>query len=253
MDEEVGLSAFQPTMKNPRNVSESDTTDGDTSPMLRKPKKRGWKGRLTGIRKKVNVDKTVAKSLALQEDSSVSSWSVGSPGSGIFAPYSSLKPKMGDDMPAEMKVFGEDFGLGAAELAMRQEEEGKDTSDDETISRKSTNSLHDELDIAIETGNWTALESQTNYLFQRNKNDLEETPVKRNSVSSHGDSDNNIREEWSTSSKSMESGHSHSIDDERDAILNGLIEADDWQGIVPKSLTHNNDASSMGSSPPRHK
>lgn len=260
-DLELGAAAFQPMI----HVSESDTTDDDTRPMLGNPKKekKGWKGRIPIIRRKQDAaEKTAAKSLALQEDSSVSSWSQGSPESNAYTPYSAAKAKAQDDMPEEMKAFGEDFGLAAAELAMRQEEEAKQNADDndsdngsKSTSPKSSNSLRDELDRAIESGDWAAVEAQTNKLFDVNMDDLEDEPSPRKrSHHSSGDADSydsdgdNSREGWSTTSKSMTSGHSEPIDDERIAMLEKLIETDDWQGIVSTSRLHNRDDSSMASS-----
>ena len=249
MDEEVGVSTFQP-IKHPGNVSESDATDDDIRPMLRKPEKRGWRGRFTKIRKRQNVEKTAAKSLALQEDSSVSSWSVGSLESSILTPYSSVKPKAENDIPEEMKAFGEDFGLAAAEFALCLEEEAKG-NDNKAMSQEGSNSLCDELDMAIETEDWTALEAQTSKLFHRKKDKLEDIHRKRrSSFSSHEDSDDSIREGWSTTSKSMKSGYLDPIDDERIAMLKGLIEADDWHGIDSNFSTGNYDDQSVGSSLP---
>lgn len=261
-DLELGAAAFQPMM----HVSESDTTDDDTRPMLgnAKKEKKGWKGRIPIIRRKQDAaEKTAAKSLALQEDSSVSSWSQGSPETNTYTPYSAAKPKAADDMPEEMKAFGEDFGLAAAELAMRQEEEAKQNADDDndssngnkSTSQKSSNSLRDELDRAIESGDWAAVEAQTNKLFDVNMDDLEDEPSPRKrSHHSSADADSydsdgdNSREGWSTTSKSMASGLSEPIDDERIAMLEKLIETDDWQGIVSTSRLHNRDDSSMASS-----
>jgi hypothetical protein len=150
-----------------------------------------------------------------------------------------------------MKAFGEDFGLAAAELAMRHEEEAKELSEEEKISQKSSNSLRDELDKAIETGDWAAVEAQTNKMLDVNIEDfnVDETPrTRRNSFSSFDDSDDESRDGWSTSNKSKASGDSELIDDERIAMLEKLIETDDWQGIVTSSRIHNRDDSSMASS-----
>jgi len=256
-DLELGATSFQPLI---HHISESDTTDDDTRPMLGngKKEKKGWKGRIPIIRRKHDAaEKTAAKSLALQEDSSVSSWSQGSPESNVYTPYSAAKPKAAADMPEEMKAFGEDFGLAAAELAMRQEEEAKENADDNdknssngAKSQKSSNSLRDELDRAIETGDWEAVEAQTNKLFDVSMDDLEDAPRKRShhSCDSYDSDGDNSREGWSTTSKSMASGNSAPIDDERIAMLEKLIETDDWQGIVSSSQLHNSEDSSMASS-----
>jgi len=257
-------TTFKPMM-HPGRISESDTTDDDTKPMIGKQtKKKGWKGRFTKIGKKSrggNDDEQATKSLALQEDSSVSSWSQGSPDSPEvkkLRPYSNDKSGPGEDaIPEEMKAFGEDFGLLAAELALRQEEEAKDiaVSEDEVISQKSSNSLRDELDRAIESGDWAAVEAQTNKMFEDAVDDLDDSPRKRSHTASSNDIDSDVdddddisQEGWSTTSKSMVSEYSEAIDDDRIAMLEQLIETDDWQGIVSDSRIHNRDDSSMADS-----
>lgn len=234
--------------------SESASGNDDTKPILEtKTERKGWKGRIPSIlRKKVAEPQAAPESFAFHEDSSVSSWSRDSPESHGFTPYSDNKAK-NDSIPDEMKAFGEDFGLAAAELAMRQEEEAKEISDDEKISQKSSNSLRDELDKAIETGDWAAVEAQTNKMLDVNIDDLstdDAQKTRKKSSSSYDDSDDESRDGWSTSGKSIDSGESELIDDERIAMLEKLIETDDWQGIVTSSRIHNRDDSSMASSLP---
>lgn len=248
-DVEIAAAEFPPMI--PPHGSESSTTDSDTRPIAGKQQsKKSWRGRIPSIRRKENSEEKVAsKSLALQEDSSVSSWSHGSPSSPSsgFVPYGDKKLKAEDNVPEEMKAFGEDFGLAAAELALRQEEEAKEESEDEEISQKSSNSLRDELDKAIESGDWAAVEAQTNKMFDVSMEGLKEEEKPRssnNSMSSYDDeSDEDSQEGWSTGSKSM-SGTSDHIDDERIAMLEKLIETDDWQGIVTASRVHNRDEDS---------
>ncbi len=240
--------AFPPMQ--PNIESDSSATDDDTKPIVANSgKKRSWMGRISIKRRKgTSEEKAESKQLALQEDSSVSSWSRGSPDSPGTVPYADSKPKA-DDMPPEMKLFGEDHGLAAAELAIRQEEEAKEISGSEDISQKSSSSLRDELDKAIESGDWAAVEAQTNKLFDTSleemNSELATIKPRVNSSSSFDDSEDNSREGWSTSSKSQKS---EPIDDERIAMLEKLIETDDWQGIVTTSRIHNRDDSSMASS-----
>lgn len=216
--------------------------------------KKGWKNRIPSLRRKnMSTEKAAAKSLALQEDSSVSSWSHGSPESQVFVPYSSVAPNV-NDAPQELKAFGEDFGLVAAEHDMLAEEKGKvNTEDDEdVISQQSSNSLRDELDKAIEKGDWEAVEAQTNAMFDAvdvdNSLSIKPSP---NSSREYSD-DVESREGWSTnSSKSGVSSNSEPIDDERIYMLEKLIETDDWQGIINDSRIHSlkdDDYSSMVSS-----
>ena len=252
-DIEVPMSSDAFPSMQPPIESDSSATDDDTKPMVGKKseKKRSWIGRIPLIRRKENAEEQIAsKQLALQEDSSVSSWSRGSPDSPGTAPYADSKPKADENMPAEMRIFGEDHGLAAAELAMRQEEEAKEVNASEDISQKSSGSLRDELDKAIESGDWAAVEAQTNKMFDTSieglNNELPSIPPRVNTSSSYEeDSDDDSREGWSTSSKSQKS---EPIDDERIAMLEKLIETDDWQGIVTTSRIHNRDDSSMASS-----
>jgi len=253
VDLEVGAGQIRIAAVDEKS-SESASDNDDRRPMLEnKPEKKGWKGRLPSIlRKKVVEPEAAPESFALHEDSSVSSWSRGSPESQGFTPYSDRKAK-NDSIPEEMKAFGEDFGLAAAELAIRQEEEAKELSGDEKISQKSSNSLRDELDKAIETGDWDAVEAQTNKMLDVNMDDLKIEDTRKTgkkSYSSYEDSDDESRDGWSTSAKSMISGESDLIDDERIDMLEKLIETDDWQGIVTSSRIHNRDDSSMASSLP---
>lgn len=253
LDPEAG-QVFKPMMP-PTPYSNESSTDDDTKPILGgdKKEKGGWKGRFS-LRKKNDEDARAANNLSLQEDSSVSSWSQGSPDSPPKLNIYSSAPVDSNEPPAEMKAFGEDFGLAAAELAMRQEEEAKDNASEvasETISVKSSNSLRDELDKAIETGDWAAVEAQTNKMFDMNIDDLDVKAAAKPSKSSSFDSDEDSREGWSDEeSNSMISDTSEVIDDERIAILEKLIETDDWQGIVADSLKNrtNGDDSSMNSS-----
>jgi len=250
--------------------------------------KKKWKGTIFGRRRKdkskskdgSNSNEEVAASaLALQEDSSVSSWSRGSsaPEDALRNPYAGAKPGVQDNMPEEMKAFGEDIGLAVVEHDMKdlgQESDGNDGDGEASmLSKKSSNSLRDELDKAIESGDWAAVEAQTNKLFDVNSSmdqstDTEGSPVRLargGSFNSQADSsamggersgsegDNESRGGWSTNSRSVMTDDSEPIDEERIAMLEKLIETDDWQGIVAASrITGGNyeDSSSMASSLP---
>lgn len=254
IDLESGTNRIQRAMQDEEKSSESSSNQVVRPLLEPKTEKKGWKGRIPLVRrKKAEETEPAPASYALQEDSSVSSWSRGSPESQGFTPYSNDSKSKSDDVPKEMKAFGEDFGLAAAELAMRQEEEAKDIEEDEKISQKSSNSLRDELDKAIETGDWAAVEAQTNKMLDMNMDDFKlegNSRARRNSLSSFDDSDDESRDGWSTSGKSVMSGDTEPIDDERIAMLEKLIETDDWQGIVTSSRIHNRDDLSMASSLP---
>lgn len=235
--------------------SESEATDDDTRPILaetsNKSTKRGWRSKIPTWRKKQNDQKTEARALALQEDSSVSSWSHGDSSNEAIPYVGRQKPK--DEMPEEMKVFGEEFGIAAAEHEI-DEENSEDEGDDDDISQKSSNSLRDELDKAIETGDWAALEAQTNKMFDLGVEETSDDDTKkganlaRNNLS-FDDSDDDSESGWSSGSKSAASpDDSEEIDDERIAYLERLIETDDWQGVVSSSMIHNAEDSSLHSS-----
>jgi len=256
-------------------LSESSGTEDDQKPMLPpspSTKKKGWKGRLPFLSGKVpSADNAGVNPLALQEDSSASSWSHGSSPVNSFNPYvgannsleTSLKRNEEEiNMPAEMKVFGEDFGLQAANLAMQREENEEEAAnaDDENStsprSKGSVNSLQNDLDKAIESGDWAAVEAQTNKLFDMsmdiaNIGSPNDSSIGQNISSSYEDSsfvDDDSHEGWSTGSKSHATTDSEQIDDERIAMLEKLIETDDWQGIVTSSEIHNREDSSMANS-----
>lgn len=237
-----------------RKGSESSISTTENARIVgEKSEKRGWKNRIPSLRRKeATKDAVAAKSLALQEDSSVSSWSHGSPESQAFVPYSNstAQAKSRDDAPQEMQAFGEDFGLAAAEHEfLMEEEKRKESGQEDVISQKSSSSLRDELDKAIETGDWATVEAQRNKMFDAV--DLDNSLDKKHvSLSSKEESDEESREGWSTASKSAASTNSEPIDDERIYMLEKLIETDDWQGIVTDSRIHGLDdsSSSMGSS-----
>jgi len=256
-------------------LSESSGTEDDQKPMLppsSSTKKKGWKGRLPFLSGKVpSADKAAVNSLALQEDSSASSWSHGSSPVNSFNPYvgannslesSSKRNEEEMNMPKEMKVFGEDFGLQAANFAMQREENEEEAAnaDDENStsprSKGSVNSLQNDLDKAIESGDWAAVEAQTNKLFDMsmdiaNMGSPDDNNISQNVSTAYEDSsfvDDDSHEGWSTGSKSHTTTDSEQIDDERIAMLEKLIETDDWQGIVTSSEIHNREDSSMANS-----
>ncbi len=228
--------------------SESDTTEDDKRQLISpaQKKKRSWAARF--LRRKNHEKENVASSsLALQEDSSVSSWSKGedsSPETTMNLYGGSKTPA--DDMPAEMKAFGEDHGLAAAEQAMMEEEERKqqklkESSVDESeneLSQKSSGSLRDELDKAIESGDWAAVEKQTNQMLETGKNNSHDL----SELDSEADSE--AMEGWSQDGPPTDY-ESEAIDDDRIEMLEKLIETDDWQGIVDDSQIHTKSESAV--------
>ncbi len=223
--------------------SESDatTTDDDTRQLLAadQKKKRSWTGRFSlrrknGDPKKQKEEEVVSKSMALQEDSSVSSWSHGdsSPDTS-FNVYGAASSNGGtDDMPAEMKAFGEDHGLAAAEREMEEEAMRRFEESEGELTNKSSESLRDELDKAIETGDWAAVEKQTSQMLVAG----EKQPLYRDVSDVDSDMDTDGPERWSNGNHSDDD--TEVIDDERIEILEKLIETDDWQGIINNSQIH---------------
>lgn len=270
------IDDFSLPIETPNEVllSESSGTEDDQKPMLppsSSTKKKGWKGRLPFLSGKVSsADKSAVNSLALQEDSSASSWSHGSSPVNSFVPYAGANNSLDSNskrneedmnMPTEMKVFGEDFGLQAANFAMEREEneeEGANADDENSTSPRSkgsVNSLQNDLDKAIESGDWAAVEAQTNKLFDMsmdiaNMGSPDDNNNGQNISTSFEDSSfvDDSHEGWSTGSKSHTTEDSEQIDDERIAMLEKLIETDDWQGIVTSSRIHNGEDSSMANS-----
>jgi hypothetical protein len=223
--------------------SETTATDDDTKQLIgnvEKKKKSPWTGVFTFKKKKVESEdeEDASKSLALQEDSSVSSWSRGgdsSPDASMNL-YGKSDQSDSDNMPPEMKAFGEDHGLAAAEIAMEEEERKKNGNDSEgELSEKSSGSLRDELDRAIETGDWAEVQMQTEKMFV----DGEESQNESGDISdADSDVDTSGLEGWSNDNRTDD--ESELIDDERIEILEKLIETDDWQGIVDNSQIHTN-------------
>ena len=232
-------------------ASDATTTDDDTKQLLKEPKKkRSWAKRLLGIKDSGNKSSKSGSSKSdpkLQEDSSVSSWSRGETSS----PETSLNlygvsTKGTDDMPPEMKAFGEDHGLAAAERAMEEEEkqegkqDGNEHSDGE-ISKGSSNSLFDALDKAMESGDWNAVEQQTSKMMSAgdisdDDNTGDNDKSMRNLSELDSDVDTDGVDEWSNNNQTDDD--TEMIDDERIEILEKLIESDDWQGIVDNSQIH---------------
>lgn len=229
--------------------SESETTtDDDTKQLVAaQKKKRSWVGRFTRKKSK-EEEEQAGTSLALQEDSSVSSWSRGedsSPDITLNHLYGSSS-QQSDDMPPEMKAFGEDHGLAVAERAMEEEEqqqqqqsseEDKKEDSESEISQKSSSSLRDELDKAIEAGDWAALEKQTSEMLEvTTDDDGNLSPQHRGLSDIESDVDTDDIDGWSNGNQS--DNESELIDDERIEMLEKLIETDDWQGIVDNSQIH---------------
>jgi len=227
--------------------SESDTTatDDDAKQLLNasSKKKRGWAGLFSLRRKSDKQEEVVTRSLALQEDSSVSSWSRGEDSSPDIYRNIYGEAQSGNEIPPEMETFGENLGLAAAEDALYADKGESDGG----LSAKSSNSLRDELDKAIESGDWAAVEKQTNEMLEAGVDDdspVAAFPPDDKSTISDVDSDvdtTNDREVWSADNKSDDG--SDDIDDERISMLEELIETDDWQGIVDNARIHTKDES----------
>lgn len=225
-DESGALRAASAAAAINASYSASDTTgtDDDTKLLIinddSAKKKKSWTGRFNFGRK--SPEKKEKVETALQEDSSVSSWSRGdsSPDNSLNLYTSSARGT--DEMPAELKAFGEDHGLAAAELAMEEE--------DSEAGSKSSDSLRDELDRAIETGDWAAVEKQTSEMLvlPKNVSDVDSDAYENESLDG--------LEQWSNGHASDDD--TEVIDDERIEILEKLIETDDWQGIVSNSQIH---------------
>lgn len=222
--------------------SEATTTDDDTRQLLAtdQKKKRSWTGRFTLRRKntdpkKQKEEEVVSKSMALQEDSSVSSWSREDSSPDTSMNLYGVASKGGtDDMPAEMKAFGEDHGLAAAEREMEEEAMRRERFEESEgeLTQKSSESLRDELDKAIETGDWAAVEKQTTQMLVSG----EKQSLYRDVSDVDSDMDTDGPEGWSNGNHSDDD--TEVIDDERIEILEKLIETDDWQGIINNSQIH---------------
>jgi len=186
--------------------------------------------------------------LALQEDSSgASSWSHSSDEENVLVdPYGDGGNVHQSPMQGEIEAFGSGYGLVAAEKSF-QAEGSSSVDSDNLASVESRDSLRDGLDRAIESGDWAALERQTNNMLEIPSEEmLGITPV-ISSGSFNDDTDS--QGGWSTGGDEDSNRTSaSSVDNERIRTLERLIETDDWQGIVTASRIHNiNEDSTMAS------
>lgn len=178
--------------------------------------------------------------LALQEDSSgASSWSHSSDDENVLVdPYGEGRNVHQSPMQGEIEAFGSGYGLAAAEKSF-QTEGASSVDSDNYASVESRESLRDGLDRAIESGDWAALERQTNDMLEIPDEEI----LGITGPTSSGDTlndDTDSQGGWSTGDDEGSNRTSaSSVDNERIKTLERLIETDDWQGIVTASRIHN--------------
>jgi len=224
-----------------KNITKNDLNDGQNS--------RSWRDRML-FRKQESKEEP--SELALQEDSSgASSWSHSSDEENVAVdPYGDGDTGRQSPMQPEIEAFGSGYGLAAVESAFESENTSKDSANKE--SDESKDSLRDELDRAIESGDWTAVERQTNRMLESPDDETPQRTIGVSSSSTLLNDDPELQRGWSSGDDDEESKVSSclsSVDDERIATLERLIETDDWQGIVTVSRIHNqHEDSTMASS-----
>jgi len=224
------------------NATKSDTNDGQRS--------RSWIAKAL-FRKAI---KEKPSELALQEDSSgASSWTHSSDEeNAMLDPYGNGEKNCKGPMQTEIEAFGTGYGLAAAESVFHDDYRSDD-SVNKTTSVQSKDSLRDELDRAIETGDWTAVERQTSQMLDQmlDTSHEEASHVNTDTFSSTlSDRDTSSNEEWSSAEggDSDISFSSSTVDDENIEILEGLIKNDDWQGIVTANPIYNQNEDSTTAS-----
>jgi len=239
---------------SPPSDSSSDA-DGDEKYLNdntnKKQKSYSWKDRIL-FRKKENKEEH--SDLDFQEDSSAeSSWTHSSK-EGNEKPYNTMSDVRQSPIPPELEAFGEGYGLAVAENSSQYENSSGD-SDNIDVSDKSKDSLRDELDRAIETGDWTEVEKQASQMLAV-AGEVKSSESKENgdisSFDNSFDDESDSRRGWSSADDGLSiSSNNSSIDDDRIRTLERLIETDDWQGIVTATrIHHRNEDSTMASSIP---
>jgi len=197
---------------------------------------RSWKDKML-FRKKAEIEEP--SELSLQEDSSgASSWSHSSDEENVLVdPYGEGNTHQ-SPMQGEIEAFGTGYGVVAAERSF-QAEGSSSIDSDNRASDHSRDSLRDGLDRAIESGDWAALERQTNDMLEVPNEELLGLPLPSSSnTASHDDTDS--QGGWSTGDDvGSNRTNDLSVDNERIATLERLIETDDWQGIVTANRIHN--------------
>jgi len=170
----------------------------------------------------------------------------------MLDPYGNGEKNCKGPMQTEIEAFGTGYGLAAAESVFHDDYRSDD-SVNKTTSVQSKDSLRDELDRAIETGDWTAVERQTSQMLDQmlDTSHEEASHVNTDTFSSTlSDRDTSSNEEWSSAEggDSDISFSSSTVDDENIEILEGLIKNDDWQGIVTANPIYNQNEDSTTAS-----
>lgn len=225
----------------------NDGIDDNTQPKgdaaNAKSSKRSWISNLP-FRKKAdeNIGDTdpTLRALALEEDPSiVESWNVTEESNGR------------DDIVAiaPIPIVHKNTNQTTKDNATQSTAEKSDSISQiptiaDEISLKTSDEFRDELDKAIESGDWAAFEQQTAGILNAPLISSKASNHSASIDSSYDDAeDESVESGWSSDDKSV-SEESMEIDDERIAELERLIDSDDWQGLVTTARIHADDDSS---------
>jgi len=126
-----------------------------------------------------------------------------------------------------------------------------DNSKNVSESDNSEESLRNELDRAMETGDWTEVDKQASQILGTFRESGPNESKENKSVSLSYDDDSDSQDDWSTEDEGVAPSLDGSsiIDNERINMLESLIDSDDWQGIVTVArIHHQNDDATLASS-----
>merc|ERR1712157_595148 len=126
-----------------------------------------------------------------------------------------------------------------------------DNSKNVSESDNSEESLRNELDRAMETGDWTEVDKQASQILGTFRESGPKESIENKSVSLSYDNDSDSQDDWSTEDEGAAPSLDGSsiIDNERINMLESLIDSDDWQGIVTAArIHHQNDDTTIASS-----
>merc|ERR1712176_506239 len=126
-----------------------------------------------------------------------------------------------------------------------------DNSKNVSESDNSEESLRNELDRAMETGDWTEVDKQASQILGTFRESGPKESIENKSVSLSYDNDSDSQDDWSTEDEGAAPSLDGSsiIDNERINMLESLIDSDDWQGIVTVArIHHQNDDATIASS-----
>ena len=214
--------------------SHSESSSSTVTPQsIRRPpaKKKIWypfKRKTSGTSQNDSRNFAIQHELALQEDSSVSSWSNGSSTNATFLHENDLQSS-----PTKSNQSDDESESLSNHTLPNSHEDLHDNSTQETSSNGSTKTFMDELDRAIESGDWNVVQTHAALMLD----DV-------------GDSSENISHDGQSIQTSL---HSHSISSatKRSSLskmdIENIVDAGNWKGSITPLKDSESAPSSSGS------